>query len=265
MLLRCGGAQGVPRCCSFGVVLPRWSGHRRFAAEFHEEEPRIFPGARRSQTRQGLELPEGWRQFQSPSRGVYYGHTSGATRFDFPTGPPSKDEVHRAQQERKERYEHRSDELSPGAPVRLVGLDRFPHLEGKAGTCVQLDPDGYVRVRLASGELKAVKRKNLMLVRPRQPSMRSQHQEPAAKGRRRWPMLMAASGLGAFAVYFLYQQQQARAVCQKQDTAEKLSAALPPLPEGWREHLDPASGRPYYWREADPKNSVTWERPAAAK
>eukprot|EP00913_Durusdinium_trenchii_P024866 g23340.t1 len=92
MLLRCGGAQGVPRCCSFGVVLPRWSGHRRFAAEFHEEEPRIFPGARRSQTRQGLELPEGWRQFQSPSRGVYYGHTSGATRFDFPTGPPSKDE-----------------------------------------------------------------------------------------------------------------------------------------------------------------------------
>jgi len=35
-----------------------------------------------------------------------------------------------------------------------------------------------------------------------------------------------------------------------------------PLPAGWGAALDPASGRRYYWREADPAGSTTWELPA---
>lgn len=35
------------------------------------------------------------------------------------------------------------------------------------------------------------------------------------------------------------------------------------LPEGWAQALDPASGRAYYWKQADPAGSTTWERPVA--
>jgi len=39
-------------------------------------------------------------------------------------------------------------------------------------------------------------------------------------------------------------------------------AAAPPLPQGWASAVDPGTGRSYYWREADPATSTTWERPA---
>lgn len=35
-----------------------------------------------------------------------------------------------------------------------------------------------------------------------------------------------------------------------------------PLPSGWHQTLDPSTGRHYYWKEADPNGSVTWERPS---
>lgn len=34
-----------------------------------------------------------------------------------------------------------------------------------------------------------------------------------------------------------------------------------PLPAGWGQAVDPASQRPYYWREDDPSRLATWERP----
>mmetsp|Transcript_41530 Transcript_41530/g.120181 ORF Transcript_41530/g.120181 Transcript_41530/m.120181 type:complete len:420 (+) Transcript_41530:86-1345(+) len=41
---------------------------------------------------------------------------------------------------------------------------------------------------------------------------------------------------------------------------------LPPapaaLPAGWCQALDPTSGRPYYWQEADPALTTTWQHPA---
>jgi pentatricopeptide repeat protein len=40
-----------------------------------------------------------------------------------------------------------------------------------------------------------------------------------------------------------------------------LSQGSPPLPQGWCEHADPATGRSYFWMEADPHNTVTWNRP----
>lgn len=41
------------------------------------------------------------------------------------------------------------------------------------------------------------------------------------------------------------------------------AAEPPPLPAGWLQALDPASGRPYYWASADPAGTTTWSRPAA--
>jgi len=35
----------------------------------------------------------------------------------------------------------------------------------------------------------------------------------------------------------------------------------PPLPQGWCEAIDPASGVPYYWHTSDPTATTTWIRP----
>lgn len=39
------------------------------------------------------------------------------------------------------------------------------------------------------------------------------------------------------------------------------SPPSPPLPTGWRQTMDPARGLPYYWREDNPAETVTWQRP----
>lgn len=36
------------------------------------------------------------------------------------------------------------------------------------------------------------------------------------------------------------------------------------LPDGWAVEIDAASGKPYFWCEEDPENSVTWTHPNAA-
>eukprot|EP00442_Polarella_glacialis_P027706 CAMPEP_0115102074 /NCGR_PEP_ID=MMETSP0227-20121206/33654_1 /TAXON_ID=89957 /ORGANISM="Polarella glacialis, Strain CCMP 1383" /LENGTH=407 /DNA_ID=CAMNT_0002498033 /DNA_START=37 /DNA_END=1261 /DNA_ORIENTATION=+ len=41
------------------------------------------------------------------------------------------------------------------------------------------------------------------------------------------------------------------------------SAPASALPAGWQSRLDPSSGHHYYWREADPAGTTTWERPVA--
>ncbi|CAE8590140.1 unnamed protein product [Polarella glacialis] len=38
-------------------------------------------------------------------------------------------------------------------------------------------------------------------------------------------------------------------------------ASPPPLPVGWSENTDPASGRSYFWKQADPSRTTTWKRP----
>ncbi|CAL1142064.1 unnamed protein product [Cladocopium goreaui] len=239
---------------------------RRSVQTWGDEEPSIFRPKTAFKTRKGLQLPEGWREITSPSKGVYYAHDSGATQFDFPKGPPAAAEVRRAQNERAERYGHRTQQLCPGATVRLIGLERFPQLEGKTGTCVQLDPDGYVRVRLDSGELKAVKLKNLMLVTPPEPSAASR-QSAASRPPNAQTKEKSKSFLRLYQYYLLSEQDRTRAE-QKEAAKSSPKAAGPtvpkePLPEGWCAHLDPGTGRLYYWQEVDPSNTVTWDRPVA--
>lgn len=43
--------------------------------------------------------------------------------------------------------------------------------------------------------------------------------------------------------------------------ARPLAQPPMPLPAGWAQAVDPGTGKTYYWREADPSGSVTWERP----
>eukprot|EP00929_Paragymnodinium_shiwhaense_P108183 TRINITY_DN7450_c0_g1_i1.p1 TRINITY_DN7450_c0_g1~~TRINITY_DN7450_c0_g1_i1.p1 ORF type:complete len:470 (-),score=93.21 TRINITY_DN7450_c0_g1_i1:257-1666(-) len=40
-------------------------------------------------------------------------------------------------------------------------------------------------------------------------------------------------------------------------------AAEAPLPPGWAQATDPASGKSYYWKTADPASTTTWDRPVA--
>ncbi|CAJ1457934.1 unnamed protein product [Effrenium voratum] len=241
---------------------------RRFGG-FGSEEPRIFREKVRARTSEGVELPEGWTEYRSPARGVYYGHVTGVTQFDLPRGAPSQEQVDRAEAERGQRYQHRSTELFPGAEVRLVGL-QLPHLEGKIGTCTQFDPDGYVRVRLSSGELKAVKPQNLMLAS--QPKADTAPKTPPKPGKEKtkepsyWPKwaMFALTAASAFVLFRYFQlQEHDKSVEEKRLLKEKEEeeAAGAPLPAGWREHKDPSTGCMYYWKEADPANTTTWQRP----
>lgn len=247
------------------------------------QEPPGFGEKPRSRTRKGVELPVGWTECHSPSRGVYFSHNpTGVTQWDFPTGPPSNAQVEQVKAERGQRYDHRSSDLHPGAQVRLVGL-QLPDLEGKTGTCVQFDTDGYVRVRLSSGELKAVKPKNLMLVQTARshPVLGSARASPEAEAtpeshqgwsrRRVAGTLLVCSMLGIAACLVLLQPESTESqpdavtlseVRQRQPVVSPASSPQP-LPPGWREHLDPASGRLYYWREDNPAGTTTWVRPSA--
>ena len=42
-------------------------------------------------------------------------------------------------------------------------------------------------------------------------------------------------------------------------SSDEQQQQLPPLPEGWSEHIDPGSGQPYYFNAAD--GTTTWDRP----
>lgn len=65
--------------------------------------------------------------------------------------------------------------------------------------------------------------------------------------------------------------QEMRRVEQEDEEEEKLSATASnppaepprelPLPEGWCQHVDPASGHTYYWMASDPAGTTTWQRP----
>jgi hypothetical protein len=55
------------------------------------------------------------------------------------------------------------------------------------------------------------------------------------------------------------QQQQQQQPVEEADAAAGKADELPPLPEGWSEHIDPSSGQPYYYNAND--GTTTWDRP----
>mmetsp|Transcript_91879 Transcript_91879/g.230938 ORF Transcript_91879/g.230938 Transcript_91879/m.230938 type:complete len:399 (-) Transcript_91879:12-1208(-) len=48
---------------------------------------------------------------------------------------------------------------------------------------------------------------------------------------------------------------------REMEEARRNLQASPPLPPGWREAVDPGTGRAYYWQEQDPAGTTTWDRP----
>jgi len=62
-------------------------------------------------------------------------------------------------------------------------------------------------------------------------------------------------------------REQARAAYAARDAQQHVSAQQQqqqqaPLPAGWHEHMDPTSGRTYYWMASNPAGTTTWERPS---
>lgn len=49
----------------------------------------------------------------------------------------------------------------------------------------------------------------------------------------------------------------------EQDVMTSKTPSTSPLPPGWHEATDPASGQKYYWNQSDPNGSTTWDRPIA--
>lgn len=232
-------------------------------------------------TADGIPLPEGWREHRSPSRGIFYSHdATGVTQFDFPEGKPSAKQVEEAYQQR---VGHKVAQLHPGAQVQMIGLQFQPQLNGKSGTCEGWDPGGkMIRVRLPSGELKAVKPENLRVVQAAAARVKPQRligddkRADTGGAGGTWstrPQVLGLLGFGAVAfwaaryAWFLSDDAARRAAAAQAEAeaaAQELAlaaAALAPLPAGWSECVDPASGKSYYWKEENPTGTTTWTRP----
>jgi len=231
-----------------------------------------------SKTADGIPLPRGWVEIRSPSRGIYYHHkASGVTQWDFPKADPSKEQLKEAYHER---VGSKIAELHPGAQVQFVGLQFQPQLNGKSGVCEGWDhSSNMIRVRLQSGQLKAVKPDNLRVVQAT--ASRKKAQKPA-DGRSKdtgqaggsWAsknLVLGLLGGGAVAWWAVWYglllldppKKPAPSQAIEEASAKGGTPSPPPLPAGWRETLDPNSGKAYYWREDNPAGTTTWERPLA--
>lgn len=253
-------------------------------------------------TADGITLPEGWSEHRSPSRGVFYAHEpTGVTQWEIPRGPPTKQQAGEA---RDAKYGQKLSQLHPGAKVRFIGLRFAPQLNGKTAVCDRWDhASGMVRVRLLSGELKAVKPENLMVIQASAQRLQPQKLLPGAGAKtehaadRLWAspgfaLAVVTSGVVAlWAFRYKLHEADTRArealsqvdagtvvaasaarlgdsgvaeVAQPQFAADPAAAmVLQPLPPGWREATDPTSGRSYYWKDNSPALTTTWERPVA--
>eukprot|EP00927_Polykrikos_kofoidii_P049992 TRINITY_DN4395_c0_g1_i1.p1 TRINITY_DN4395_c0_g1~~TRINITY_DN4395_c0_g1_i1.p1 ORF type:complete len:458 (-),score=67.38 TRINITY_DN4395_c0_g1_i1:471-1844(-) len=61
-----------------------------------------------------------------------------------------------------------------------------------------------------------------------------------------------------------FQAEQGSSQVAQSALAPAPAPATTPLPQGWREAVDPASGRSYYYTAANPAGTTTWERPTIA-
>jgi len=97
------------------------------------------------------------------NRGPFYVHAAtGVTQTDYPYDQPTKEQVAQAF---NEKHGEQVSKLRPGIEVELVNLKFGPHLNGKKGILQGWDPTpGMVRVRMHTGELKAVKQENCLAV-----------------------------------------------------------------------------------------------------
>jgi len=234
-------------------------------------------------TADGIPLPHGWVEHRSPSRGIYFEHkATGITQWDFPKGEPSAEQVKAAHHER---VGSKVAQLHPGAQVQFKGLQFQPQLNGKIGTCEGWDhATQMIRVRLPSGELKAVKPEKLLVVQaakartaPQRLIEGKKEDTGGAGGTWRSKRLVLGSLAGGAAVWWLAwygafladatareAAAQAEAERRRTEEAAVAAAAAPsPLPPGWRETLDANTGKSYYWREESPAGTTTWERPKA--
>lgn len=243
---------------------------RNFAGDgqetrFYDVAPAFMPKQGPARTRDGQILPTGWVEYKSPAKGVYYAHAAtGVTQYHLPTGAPTKAQIEDAF---REKYADRMAQLQPGVEVRLVGLRSSPDLEGKVGICKKWDAQsGYIHVKLATGELKAVKPQNLQVTSVHQSGVpKSNYREAPDRvsqqtsSRTRSFLLL---GLAIPLLYWLTRSfwNDALPPSSKEKVMEQPSESKL-LPPGWCQHRDPTTGRLYYWREADPEGSRTWHRP----
>merc|ERR1712194_148830 len=86
---------------------------------------------------------------------------TGVVQWNVPVGPPTQKQMDDARRQNNASSATGS-KLAPGTSVRLTGLLSAPQLNGKIGICEQLTADGWVRVRVESGELKAIRPENLI-------------------------------------------------------------------------------------------------------
>eukprot|EP00929_Paragymnodinium_shiwhaense_P044002 TRINITY_DN22579_c0_g1_i2.p1 TRINITY_DN22579_c0_g1~~TRINITY_DN22579_c0_g1_i2.p1 ORF type:complete len:405 (-),score=62.75 TRINITY_DN22579_c0_g1_i2:343-1557(-) len=114
-----------------------------------------WAASNRYRTHDGIVLPEGWVEHSSPAKGRYFSHPkTGVTQFEKPTGPPTEKQIRDVF---NMKYGEQIAELRPGMKVMLKGLVSAPQLNGKEGVAEAWEPSGKIRVRLSTGELKAVK------------------------------------------------------------------------------------------------------------
>jgi hypothetical protein len=88
------------------------------------------------------------------------------------------------------------------------------------------------------------------------PSMYGSHQNTIQQ---QWPTQQEQLQQNQYYDTDQYQQQQHQQQPFEGSTGAVEPCVPPPLPPGWSEHIDPSSGRPYYYNSND--GSTSWDRP----
>jgi len=123
------------------------------------EEPAVRP-----KLRPGTQVAV--RGLPGSGQGGFNGRTGVCEHFEFNTGRwHVRFEDKRTEAFKPDFLEVQTPVVRPGAYVRLQGLQGAAHLNGKVGICEKMDAQGgRWKVRLDTGELKALKPENLALL-----------------------------------------------------------------------------------------------------
>ena len=190
----------------------------------HEEETSQSPGA----------LPPGWSEEVDPSTGMsyYYNAEAGVSSWERPASEERKEKVASVDDDEHVANESALPEGWAEEFDEMSGQTYFYHAESNVTTWERPSAEASMKEALDAEE---------------------------SKGDKATPPAMEGEGESKEEYQDGETEQTGPEAALRNEPVDERKAAAP-LPTGWSEHIDPASGKPYYVNSAE--NVTSWERPS---